>query len=81
MKMNKEIKSITVLSGNGDKVFKVGDIHNKNVISKIEDRNMEFDNSIEFIYACLDENGEHLFTIENCSVIAEFGDKNSQQES
>ena len=66
--MEKEIKRITIINGEGTKIFNV----ENNKISKIEDKSIEYPDSIHIIYNVFDEKGKILHSIENCPVVVDY---------
>ncbi len=63
-----EIKSITVLSGNGVGIYECG----RNGVEEIINISREFENYILPAYECLDNKKHTIFRIENCPVVVEY---------
>lgn len=63
------IKKITVISGSGVNTHCVGE----NGVTQILDKSMEYESSIEFIYAIF-VNGYQRFQLINCPVEIEYDD-------
>lgn len=76
--MSQTIRAITVIA-NPTRCFEVGCEYGGQIITEIKDVSCEWENSIDFVYHVMNENGHLIASIENCPVIAEY--KKVAQES
>jgi hypothetical protein len=65
----RKIKSVSVV---GLACYHIGMVVNGLTIATIEDKGMEWEDGIDFIYHCLDADGKLVVAIENCPVVVEY---------
>lgn len=69
---NRKISDITVISGSPEPdVYMVG----QGRIAKIEDKSIEYEDSIHFIYHCYDKHGKIVKILVNCPVDITYREK------
>ena len=72
-----KIGSLTIVTNQGTKSYYVGsrayDMNDsKRIIDRIEDRSVEFPDSLYSIYWIIDQNDSLIATVENCPVNVEY---------
>ena len=66
--MKTEIASLTIVNQQGTNSYHVGSVYNGLLLDHIEDRSMEYENSIEFIYVGVTEDDSFVFVAINVPI-------------
>lgn len=67
------MSKITEITVHGLSTYYVGVKVEGREVGSINDRSIELENSIDFIYEVIDVNGDVMARIENCPVVIRYG--------
>ena len=70
--MKTKIKSITVVNLEGTRAYRVGETYNGLLLDRIEDKSLEFPDSVTIIYTGLMADGFIVFEVINAPVDVEY---------
>ena len=66
--MKSKIKSLAIICQQGTKIYEVGRYYNSLMLNRIEDKSMEFPDSMEFIHMGFTEDGATVFETINAPI-------------
>ena len=70
--MKTKIKSVTVVNLEGTRAYHVGETYNGLLLDRIEDKSLEFSDSVTIIYTGLMADGFIVFEVINAPVNVEY---------
>ena len=70
--MKTKIKSLTVVNLQGTRAYCVGEVYNELLLDRIEDKSIEYEDSITIIYIGFTEEDDIVFEVINAPIDVEY---------